>query len=94
MIAQIVFLDRQGKFSTLSSFCFAEYLRYYYIVSNDENKENNYHPEEFTNELVEFKRCVNSMCPKVTPLTTSNERLKCRKILFALQFHVPNRQIS
>lgn len=33
---------RQKKFSILNYFCFAEFLRYYYIVSNNENEENDY----------------------------------------------------
>ena len=67
-------------------------MRYYYIVSNDENKETDYYPEELTDKLVELKRCVNSMSPKVIPLITSSERLTCHKIPFVLQFHVPNKE--
>ena len=69
---------RQGKFSILNSFCFVEILRYYYIISNNENNENDYQPEEFTDEFVEVNHSVNSVYPNVTLLMTSSERLKCR----------------
>ena len=63
---------RQGKFSILNSFCFAEFLRHYYIVSNNENKKNDYQPEQLTDKLVEFNHCMNSMSLKVMPLMNSS----------------------
>ena len=69
---------RQGKFSILNSFWFVEILRYYYIISNNENNENDCQPEEFTDEFVEVNHSVNSVYPNVTLLMTSSERLKCR----------------
>ena len=56
---------RQWNFSILNSFCFAEFLRYYYNVSNNENIENDNWPEEVTDELVKFTHCVNSLNPHV-----------------------------
>ena len=83
---------RQGKFSILNSFCFAEFLRHYYIVSNNENKKNDYQPEQLTDKLVEFNHCMNSMSPKVMPSMNSSERLKYCKIPFVSLFHVLNRE--
>ena len=68
-------------------------MRYYYVVSNIESKENYYQLEELTDKLVQFNQCVHSRYPKVIPLMASSERLKCRKIPFVLQFHVPDREI-
>lgn len=76
----------------MNYFCFAEFLRYYYIVSINENKENDYQAKELTDKLVEFNHCVKSMYPKIPPLMTLSERLKCHRIPFVLQFHELNRE--
>ena len=71
---------RQWNFSILNSFCFAEFLRYYYNVSNNENIENDNWPEEFL---------PTAWILWTFMLMTSTERLKYHKIPFVLQFHIP-----
>lgn len=67
---------RNWRFSVLNWFCFAEFFRYYYIVSNNEKikrkKENGYQPEEFKDEIVEFNHWVNSMYPKAILILASS----------------------
>ena len=81
-----------GKYSLLNFFCYAEFLRFYYQAPNAKFKENDYQPEELVDELMEDIHNIDHIYPKVIPLMSSKEKLKCRKILFALQFYVPNHQ--
>ena len=80
-----------GKYLLLNSFCYAEFLRFYYLAPNAKFKENDYQPEELVDELMEDIHNIDHIYPKVIPLS-SKEKLKCRKILFVLQFYVPNQQ--
>ena len=81
-----------GKYSLLNSFCYAEFLRFYYLAPNAKFKENDYQPEELVDELMEEIDNIDHIYPKVIPLMSSKEKLKCRKIPFVLQFYVPNEQ--
>ena len=81
-----------GKYSLLNSFCYAEFLRFYYLAPNAKFKENDYQPEELVDELMEEIDNIDHIYPKVIPLMLSKEKLKCRKIPFVLQFYVPNEQ--
>ena len=81
---------RQWNFSILNSFCFSEFLRYYYNVSNNENIENNNWPEEVTDELVKFTHCVNSLNPHVNDFKWKIE-ISQNTICVAIPF--PKREI-
>ena len=83
--------SRGGKYSILDSFCYAEFLRFYYVASNTTSNENDYQPEELSNELIENIHNIDHIYPKVIPLMSSKEKLKCRKVPYVLQFYVPNR---
>lgn len=63
---------RKGNFLILIFFCVAEFLRYYYIVSNNENKENAYQREEPTGRTVDSVRSGDVS----GPLTTNFSEVK------------------
>ena len=73
-----------GKYSILDSFCYAEFLKF---TENDD-----YQPEELSNELIEDIHNIDHIYPKVIPLMPSKEKLKCQKVPYVLQFYVPNQQ--
>ena len=79
-----------GKHSILDSFCYAEFLRFYYVASNTKSTENEYQPEELSNELIEYIHNIDHIYPKVIPLMSSREKLKCQKVPYVLQFYVPD----
>ena len=75
-----------GKYSILDSFCYAEFLRFYYVGSNAKLTENDYQFEELSNELIEDIHNIDQIYPKVIPLMSSKEKLKCGKVSYVLQF--------
>ena len=95
---------RQWNFPILNSFCFAEFLRYYYNVSNNENIENDNWPEEATDELVKFTHCVNSLNPHINDfkwkieisqnticvaIPCAQEKNPSRRTCSSLSLHIP-----
>ena len=83
-----------GKYAILDSFCFAEFLRYYYLRYN-ENDENDYQPDELRDELIESNHEMPcSTYPKVIPLMSSKEKLYCRKIAYVLRYYTPNKELK
>ena len=79
-----------GKYAILDSFCFAEFLRYYYLASG-ESKENDYQPKILQDDLIEHNHVSENNYPKQIPLMSSNDELKCRKVPYVLKYHVPNK---
>ena len=79
-----------GKYSIIDSFCYAEFLRFYYVASNTKFTETDYQPEGLGNELIGDIHSIDHIYPKVIPLMSSKEKLKCRKVPHILQFYVPN----
>ena len=57
-----------GKGSILDSFCYAEYLRFYYLASKTKLAHNDYQPEELSNELIEHIHNIEHIYSKVIPL--------------------------
>ena len=80
-----------GKFTVLHAFCFAEFLRCYYLPSNPKYKENDYQEEELDDEIVEDISNSDYLYPKDIKLL-SNEKMKCRKTPYVLQYYVPNKE--
>ena len=80
-----------GKFAVLDAFCFAEFSRYYYLPSNPKYKENDYQPEELDGEIVQDISNSDYLYPKDIKLL-SNEKMKCRKTPYVLQYYVPNKE--
>ena len=84
------YLDRtdesfcNGRYGVLNKNCYAEFLRFYYIVPS--TNENDWQPME----LLE----VNSPATRysiVISLTPSKEKMKCRKLPSILRYFTPNR---
>ena len=69
---------QNGKFATLNSLCYAEFLRYYYVstISN----ENDWQPVELTDSMLETNLAVTSHYSSAIPLLLSTEKLKRRKV--------------
>ena len=82
-----------GKFLVLDALCFAEFSRCYYLTSNPKYKENDYQPEELDDESISGMSNVGYAYPKHNKLLW-NEKLKCRKIPYVLQYYVPNKETS
>ena len=80
-----------GKFSVLNEFCYAEFLRYYYLVSKAWD-ENDYQPEVLKDEMFEYNLTDVNSYPKIMPLMSSEDKPKCWKVPFVLQFYVPNKE--
>ena len=78
----------KGKYSILSQFCFAEFLRYYYIIRP--KPDNDSQPEELVDEDIELNH-QDSSYPQTIPLMSSKQKLKCRAVPAVLRFHTPNK---
>ena len=79
-----------GKFRILDSFCYAEFLINYYIAPKP--VENDCQPEELIGQVIERNHSP-SPYPKVIPLMSSKEKLKCRQTEVVLRYHVPNKDM-
>ena len=79
-----------GKFSILDSFCFAEFLRCYHSL-HFKSTENDYEPEILQDHLVEHNHVLGNNYSTQIPMISSNEKLKCRKVPYALKYYVPNK---
>ena len=75
----------------MESNCYAEFLRYDYLVQTKVVDENDYQPEDLLDEPLEENHMLKVNYPIVIPLMSSKEKLKCRKILPVLKFPIPNR---
>ena len=78
-----------GKYSVLDSFCFSEFLRYYYLAPS-KSKDNNYQSEILVDDLIENNHASDIHCPSSIPIMSANEKLKCRRVPYVLKYHVPN----
>ena len=78
-----------GKYSVLDSFCFAEFLRYYYLAPS-KSKDNDYQSEILVDDLIENNHASDIHYPSSIPIMSANEKLKCRKVPYVLKYHVPN----
>ena len=80
-----------GKYAVLDEMCYAEFLRYYYLQSS-KCEDNDYQPIELTDDLIEANNSTAVCYPKVVPLMSSKEKLKCRQTACVLQYHIPNKE--
>ena len=76
-----------GKYSILASFCFAEFLKYYYLAPF-KSKDNDYQPKILQDDLVEHNHVLGNNYPTKISMMSSNEKLKCRKVPYVLKYHV------
>ena len=81
-----------GKFSILDSFCFAEFLAQYTLISKpkDEDIVDEYQPDILPDEVIEENHALCGY-PKTIKLMSSNEKMRCRKVRRVLRYHVPNK---
>ena len=79
-----------GKYAIIDSVCYAEFLRYYCLTQTTTN-ENDYQPEELTNDLIQGTHTFQHNYLNVIPIMQSKEKLKCCKIPNLLQYYEPNR---
>ena len=77
-----------GKYGVLDDFCFAEFLRNYYVAPKPIDNDNQ--PEELKDEVIERNHSP-SPYPKVITLMFSGQKLKCRSTEAVLRYHVPNK---
>ena len=80
-----------GYYAVLSDFCYAEFLRYYYLAPHIE--ENNRLPVELSDEILE-NSFPDQVYPPVIPLMPSKDKLKCRKVQSVVRFFTPNKNKS
>ena len=79
-----------GKYSVADQMCYAEFLRYYYLIYRSIHNDNQ--PEELTDNLVEDNSpCSPVNYPKILPLMSSREKLYRRKMLYVLRYHVSDK---
>ena len=78
-----------GKHLAIVNFCFTKFVRYYFIPSNISSK-NDYQLKELKDEKRWKNHIFKNDFLKTIPLGSSKQNLKCQKIPFLLQWHVPN----
>ena len=69
------------------------YLFDHYLPSNPKYKKNDYQLEELDDEIVEDISNLDCLYPKDIKLL-SNEKIKCCKTPYVLQYYVPNKEIK
>ena len=77
------------KYSVLDSFCFSEFLQYYYLAPS-KSKDNDYQPEILLDDLIENNHASDIDYLSSIPIMSANEKLKCRKVPYGIKYHVPN----
>ena len=78
-----------GKCSVLDSFCFVEFLRYYYLAPS-KSKDNDYQLGILVDDLTENNHASDIHYPSSIPIMSANEKLKCCKVPYVLKYHVAN----
>lgn len=74
-----------GKYST---FCYAEFSRYHYITSNTVGENDH----QLKTEVQEENHKSQNFYPKIIPMMSSKEKLKCQKIPLVLQYHFSSKK--
>ena len=59
-------------------------------MAPSKSKDNIYQPEILVDDLIENNHASDILYPSSIPITSANEKLKCRKVPYVLNFHVPN----
>ena len=76
-----------GHYAVLNDFCYAEFLRYYYVAPHI--KENDWQLVELSDEILK-NDFLDQVYTPIIPLMLSKDKLKCRKVPSVLQFFTPN----
>ena len=91
------YLDRPGttfkggKYRVLDQFCYAQFLAYYYLdttVSLDEKIDSQ--PEVLLDDDIEQPL----LYPKLIPLMSCKEKMRCRNVKKVLRYHTPNINVN
>ena len=77
---------QNGKFASVNSLCYAEFLRYYYVstISN----ENDWQPVKRTDDILGTNLAVTSHYLPAIPLTSSPDKLKRQKVPPVLRYFI------
>ena len=83
---------KRGKYSILDKFCFADFVAFYTLDTKTKDYVNDNQPEIFFDDVA----CDNSELnyPKLVPLMTSTEKMRCRNVKRIIRYHTPNALIS
>ena len=81
-----------GKYSVLDSMSFSEFLTFFYLSLNSKFTDNDYQQEELLDEFLEDNHKSYALYPKVIPLMSTKEKLKCWKVSCVLKLYVPNQK--
>ena len=76
-----------GHYAVLNDFCYAEFLRYYYVAPHI--KENDWQLAELSDEILK-NDFLDQVYTPIIPLMLSKDKLKCRKVPSVLRFFTPN----
>ena len=80
---------KNGEYKVIDQLCFAEFLSLYYVDAKQiAISENDSQPVVLNNELMDSNH-EESIFPKIVPLMSSKEKLKCRKVKVVLRYHQP-----
>ena len=80
---------KNGEYKVIDQLCFAEFLSLYYVDAKQiAISENDSQPVVLNNELMDSNH-EESIFPKIVPLMSSKEKLKCRTVKVVLRYHQP-----
>ena len=78
---------KEGKYSVLDNFCFADFVAYYLLNTKPKVElENDNQPE------VLLEDGIDTPCsyPHSIPLMSSKEKMRCRSVKLVVRYHTPN----
>ena len=78
---------KEGKYSVLDNFCFADFVAYYVLNTKPKVElENDNQPE------VLLEDDIDTPCsyPRSIPLMSSKEKMRCRSVKLVVRYHTPN----
>ena len=81
-----------GKYSVLESMSFSEFLTFFYLSLTSKFTDNDCQPEELLDQFLEDNHKSYVLYPKVMPLMSTKEKLKCWKVSSVLKLYVPNQE--
>ena len=81
-----------GKYLVLDSFCFADFLRYYYLAPS-KSKENDYQPEILVDNLIESNHASDIHYLSSIPIMSAKvvnvaKFLMCFSIMYQINIHI------
>ena len=81
---------KNGDYKIIDQLFFPEFLSLYYVDAKQiEICENDSQPVVLNDELMDSNH-EESIFPKIVPLMSSEEKLKCRKVKAVLRYHQPS----